>query len=231
MEERKTDKRLLKKDSTVSVPESDTDGSPRKRKKKRRSSSKLREARVFVEDGPETQRHSTDQETANPTEESKENSVPNGDVKTSNTENNEDTAVKFKKRVKKRQSSKLEDMLHMSDDSIEKEDVEEVKVYKGNKGKKRVVVHKISSALSEEIKPPEDSLDEEEKEDKEFYSEPAQADHLDIAPEQELELSKEQTTLIKDVVERKKKDHHLEDDNGLTKVENDRVTFYLDGQN
>lgn len=218
VQEQKTNKKLLKKDSNISLNEFEKSH----RKRKMQSSSNLSGTASFVEEGKGNQINEQEKVVRNKADDGTsavraDNSVQNvlgQTVATTATA----TAGKRKK-VKKRKSSKLEDMLEMSDDSITRDDVEEVKLVRNEKGKKVGIVKKISSDLNEELKPPEDSLDEAEEELKEFYS------GLEVV--NEVQLSKEQTTLIKDVVEKKKQDIIERERTGLTEVENDKVTFQL----
>lgn len=229
VEERKSDKKLLKKESKISVANSEAGETPRERKKKKRSCSKLKVPKdIANEDGnAQGNNQEVSKDTANEVHVDNQTSDHNATyVKKSDDQVIEPAKVVVKRRVKKRQSSKLEDELPMSDDSITKDDVEEVKLVKDGRGKKRAIIKKISSNLNEEIKP-EDSLDEEEKEKEEFF-EGLKVNRL-CPRQKELELSKEQTTLIKDVVNKKKHDmldKELED-TGLADVESDRVTFHL----
>lgn len=167
VEEQKTSRKLLKKESVISVV------SEEELPRRKRRSSKMKEdvgtkgkTRLFVEptsdktpaenkDGVETTQTSNGTTRTEPT------------VKSDAVSKQNVAAVKPKK-VKKRQSSKLEDMLAMSDDSITKDEVVETKLIKDEKGKK-VVVRKISSHISEEVAPSDDSLDEETKEKEEFF--------------------------------------------------------------
>lgn len=220
VQEQKTSKKLLKKDSNISLNEFEK--SHRKRKM-RRSSSNLCGTASLVEEGKGNQINEQEKVVKNKADDGTGdvragNSVQNVQGQTVPTPTTPATAGK-KNKVKKRKSSKLEDMLEMSDDSITRADVEEVKLVRNEKGKKVGMVKKISSNLSEELKPPEDSLDEAEEELKEFYS------GLEVV--NEVQLSKEQTTLIKDAVEKKKQDIIERERTGLTEVENDKVTFHL----
>ena len=83
-----------------------------------------------------------------------------------------------RKRIRKRKSTKLEDEMCPSDDSLDKDVKEEIQFLQKNVTEKTAVVETVatekllrkkkSSKLEEELTPSEDSLDEAEKEWKEF---------------------------------------------------------------
>ena len=227
VEERKSDKKLLRKESTPAVNEFGTIETPRKRKKKKKTLSKMSMA-SYVEDEDGFKKTDTENNTESGEKGTMDligdiakRNLSNEHLETENGAKIMETVEKpvKKKKLKKRQSSNFEDMLHMSDDSITRDEVEEVKIYK-QKGQKRVLVRKITNNISEEIKP-EDSLDEDQ--DEGLNTKPVKTDTLDIM-QNELKLSKEETMLIKDVAQKKLKDI---EENGLTKVESDKVTFHL----
>lgn len=220
VEEQKTSRKLLKKDSVISI--ADDDGNmPRKQRKKR--SSKLKESIESSRSNPKSLPRVFEEPKVSLgiTQVNTEQAV-NSDVQTKR------KAVVVKPtKLKKRQSSKLEDMLAMSDDSITKDEVTETKMYKDEKGRK-VIIKKYSSPLNEQIAPSDDSLDEEIKENKEFFkgmgvdnnedavatsketgtnkNQPDQSHHPGLSVEMDDQtFAREGTTLIKGIVEKRKR--------------------------
>ncbi|KAL4227035.1 hypothetical protein ACF0H5_015011 [Mactra antiquata] len=194
VEEQKTSRKLLKHESIVSI-NSDYETSPVRKLKKKRSSKMSkrspRDSEFFLGDTI--------------TED-----VPLNNLDNNTEEKTKDNAkVGKRKRIRKRVSSKLEDMLSMSDDSITKDEVMESKLVKDEKGRK-IIIKKISSNITDEIAPPEDSLDEEVKELQEFKGGLLIHEH-----DNEDSLSREGTTLIKEVVEKKKQEINRADALGV----------------
>lgn len=224
VEEQKTSRRLLKKDCVISL-DSEIERSPVKKLKKKRSS-KMTDSLTSTTELP------IEDKIDDPTPISEETTQKNGNV------------VKPKK-VRKRVSSKLEDMLPMSDDSITKDEVMESKLVKDEKGR-RVIIKKISSNLNEVIAPSDDSIDEEVKEEEEFVKglqvpnndsdsglsrdgtvlikevvEKKKQQKEELGDENELEFNREKTSRIKDIAEEKKR--HLSERNTTDEKESETV--------
>lgn len=214
VEEYKTPRRLLKKESVISVASEDSE-TPRRKKKKR--SSRMKVPEEVDESSVKTTKTDRMEELSKPHNIGTQQSV-SSDV--------DDAAKPVKlRKIRKRKTSNLEDMLAMSDDSITKDEVTETKLVKDEKGR-RVVIKKISSNLNEEIAPSDDSLDEEIKEKEEFLKvlddeventrktedetlTTAENRELDdnrmLVPKESLEYNKERTILIREVAEKRKR--------------------------
>ncbi|XP_045165266.2 uncharacterized protein LOC123529117 isoform X2 [Mercenaria mercenaria] len=263
VEEHKTSRRLLKKESVISVTQEE-ENSPKRKRKKRHSKLKEnaenteRKTRVFVEPIAEIKSNSN-KENVETIQTLKPSEIKTEEKVNSDAESKKKVLFVKPKKLKSRKSSKLEDMLVMSDDSITKDEVMETKLIKDEKGKK-IVIRKISSHLDEEIAPSDDSLDEEIKEKKEFLKslnvDKRDSDVTVSGDETRLvrgngmientglnvqqggeSLIREETTLIKEIVEKRKreasemdnKDKDNTTDSGLDNKEHNTVTFDLCG--
>ena len=214
VEEQKTNERLSRKESVITLDNIDgvTSGVKKRRKKKRLSDLSTTTVSEKVPEDITVQANSVAQINATNDEGETQKTKPVNVVKP---------------KIKKRKTSKLEDMLAMSDDSITKDDVTEVKLVK--EGRHKVIVRKVTSNLSETSKPPEDSLDEEEKEIKEFFA------HTDDKVENsdllDVQTMAKETTMIKEKANKIKQEFiETASVTGLPEVETDRlkgITFHL----
>ncbi|WAR25640.1 GRDP2-like protein [Mya arenaria] len=218
--EQKSSKRLIKHESIISMDDVEGVTSVRKSKKKKKhlktKDSNVSE-NVAIGGDEEVEKEGENKETIAVKDDHVQ--IQGGSKTTGKTR----PVNVVKPKLKQRKSSQLDDMLVMSDDSITKDDVIEVKLVKDEKGRKKVV-KKMSSGLSETVKP-DDSLDEEERERQAFFE--GLENKVDDNTNTALDIptiTKEETKIIKEVVERRKREHRIsESERGMTEVENDRM--------
>ena len=200
--EQKLDRRLLRKESKIRT--GDHDGSPKKLKKRKSSSSlKCKTSSIDVSE-PE---HIQDTVTSEQQE---------TQVQTQQHESKKKEQVSRKrKKLRKKKSSGLDDMLSVSDDSFTKEDIEALdKVLVTNEKGRKVVQKKDSNYLDDVKLLKRDSFDLAAKDDEEYYEDLEQKklqviednyENLEAGNAEELALEiKEHTTIIKDVAEKKR---------------------------